>query len=126
MILLAGAFGLFEYELLLGASEPVARTVAVAVFVVVLAFYLLNSRSLIWSIFRIGVFSNPMIWVGIGIMAVLQLLFTYLPVMNQLFESAPMSAAQWGRVFIVGFAAYAIVGFEKWIRRQMLSSASDS
>lgn len=126
VILLAGAFGPFEYELLLGASEPVARTVAVAVFVVVLAFYLLNSRSLIWSIFRIGVFSNPMIWVGIGIMAVLQLLFTYLPVMNQLFESAPMSAAQWGRVFIVGFAAYAIVGFEKWIRRQMLSSASDS
>ena len=126
MILLAGAFGLFEYELALGSSESVARTVAVAVFVVVLGFYLLNSRSLTLSMFRIGVFSNPMIWVGIGIMAALQLLYTYLPLMNTLFDSAPISAAQWGRVFVVGFAAYLIVGLEKWVRRSMSRSLVDT
>lgn len=119
IILLAGAFGLFEYELALGSTEPAARTVAVAVFVVVLSFYLLNARSLTASMFKIGVFSNPMIWLGIGLMALLQLLYTYLPLMNRLFESTPITAVQWGRVFAVGFAAFFIVGFEKWIRRRM-------
>ena len=124
VILVTGAFGLFEYELALGSSEKVARTVAVAVFVVVLAFYLLNSRSLTSSMFRIGVFSNPMIWIGIGVMAALQLLYTYLPLMNTLFESAPMTAVQWARVFAVGFAGYLIVGLEKWIRRRTVGSPS--
>jgi hypothetical protein len=115
-------FGLFEYELALGSSEAVARTVAVAVFVVVLGFYLLNARSLTYSIFEIGVFSNPMIWLGIGTMAILQALYTYLPVMNSLFDSAPIDAAQWGRVFLVGFAAFLIIGLQKWVRQRMSPS----
>lgn len=122
VILLAGSFGLFEYELALGSSEPVARTVAVAVFVVVLGFYLLNARSLTYSIFEIGVFSNPMIWLGIGTMAILQALYTYLPVMNSLLGSAPIDAAQWGRVFLVGFAAFFIIGFQKRVHRRMSPS----
>ena len=69
--------------------------------------------------FRIGVFSSPMLWLGIGVMAALQLLFTYLPLMNRLFGSAPMDAAQWARVFAVGFAAYLVVGTEKWLRRRV-------
>ena len=72
-----------------------------------------------WSIFRIGVFSNPIIWLGIGTVGALQLLYTYFPLMNRLFESAPMSAAQWVRVFAVGFVAHLIVGFEKWVRRSV-------
>lgn len=116
VLLLAGSFGLFEYELALGSGEPVARTIAVAVFVVVLSFYLLNARSFTSSMFNIGVFSNPAIWLGIGTMTALQALYTYLPVMHSLFGSAPMDARQWGRVFLIGFAAYLIVGFEKWVR----------
>jgi Ca2+-transporting ATPase len=122
VILLAGAFGLFEYELALGSSELVARTVAVAVFVVVLGFYLLNARSLTHSVLEIGVFSNPMIWLGIGTMAILQALYTYLPLMNNLFDSAPIDAAQWGRVFLVGFAAFLIIGLQKWVRQRMSPS----
>lgn len=61
VLLLAGSFGLFEYELALGSGEPVARTVAVAVFVAVVSFYLLNARSFTSSMFNIGVFSNPAI-----------------------------------------------------------------
>lgn len=93
-----------------------------AVFVVVLGFSLLNARSLTYSIFEIGVFSNPMIWLGIGTMAILQALYTYLPVMNSLFGSAPIDAAQWGRVFLVGFAAFFIIGFQKRVHRRMSPS----
>ena len=51
-------------------------------FIVGQAFYLLNCRSLTRSMWSVGWFSNPWIWVGIGAMLVLQLAFTYLPFMN--------------------------------------------
>jgi len=62
-LLLVGAFGLFEWELMHGADIAEARTVAVNVFVMVQLFYLFNCRSLTKSIFRLGFFSNPL---GVG------------------------------------------------------------
>lgn len=113
------AFGLFELELTWGASESEARTVAVAMFVVGEAFYLFNCRSLNRSIFEVGLFSNVWIWAGISVMAILQLMFTYLPIMNEWFHSAPISAAAWLRIFVCGFAISLIVGFEKrWRNHQ--------
>jgi cation-transporting P-type ATPase F len=47
--------------------------VAVNVFVMVELFYLFNCRSLTKSMFQLGVFSNPWIWVGVGSMVALQL-----------------------------------------------------
>ncbi|MFT5598318.1 MAG: cation-transporting ATPase F [Chitinophagales bacterium] len=113
------AFGLFELELTWGASESEARTVAVAMFVVGEAFYLFNCRSLNRSVFEVGLFSNLWIWAGISVMAMLQVMFTYLPIMNEWFHSAPISAAAWLRIFACGFAISLIVGFEKhWRNHQ--------
>jgi Ca2+-transporting ATPase len=112
------AFGLYKLELFWGASEAEARTVAVAMFVVGEAFYLLNCRSLERSVFSVGLFSNIWIWVGIAAMAVLQLLFTYLPIMNAWFDSAPISAEAWLRVFACGLLISMIVGLEKRWRYQ--------
>jgi cation-transporting ATPase F len=107
------SFGLYEFELSLGASQEEARTVAVAMFVVGEAFYLLNCRSLKHSCFAVGLNSNPWIWVGIGTMMFLQLLFTYVPIMNEWFSSAPISADAWWRVFGGGLLIFALVGLEK-------------
>jgi len=112
-LLCVSAFGLYELELLWGATEAEARTVAVAMFVVGEAFYLLNCRSLDRSVFSVGLFSNPWIWVGITVMAILQLLFTYSPIMNQWFNTAPISAEAWLRVFACGLLISVIVGIEK-------------
>jgi cation-transporting ATPase F len=117
-LLCVSAFGLYKLELFWGASEAEARTVAVAMFVVGEAFYLLNCRSLERSVFSVGLFSNIWIWVGIAAMAVLQLLFTYLPIMNAWFDSAPISAEAWLRVFACGLLISMIVGLEKRWRYQ--------
>jgi len=77
LLLLLGSFGLFEWALYQGASEAEARTIAVNVFAVGQSFYLLNCRSLRFSMFRLGLFGNPWIWGGIAGMTVAQLLFTY-------------------------------------------------
>lgn len=116
LMLLAGAFGLFEWALHHGASVEQARTVAVNVFAVGQAFYLLNCRSLRWSMFRIGVFSNPWIWAGIVAMALVQLAFTYLPFMNRLFHTEPISADYWLAILAVGVAIYSVLGLEKLVR----------
>ena len=118
LLLLIGAFGLFEWELYLGKSEEVARTTAVNVFVFGELFYLFNCRSLTMSMFAIGVFSNRWLIVGVGIMIALQLSFTYVPVMNTMFHSEPIGLADWGIILGIGVSIYGIVGIEKWTRRQ--------
>lgn len=117
-LILVGAFGLFEWEQMSGASLAKERTVAVNVVVMIELFYLFNCRSLKNSMFRIGVLSNP--WVGVGVVAMvlLQLLFTYLPVLNGVFSSAPISLAAWGRILAVSIVAYVVVELEKYLRRR--------
>ncbi|MBO3706682.1 MAG: HAD-IC family P-type ATPase [Candidatus Accumulibacter sp.] len=116
LLLLAGSFGLFLRELAQGHSLAEARTVAVNVFVVVEGMYLFNCRSLKLSALRLGLFSNPAIWYGIVVMALLQLVLTYLPLMNRLFATAPIGGQQWLEIGAVGVVAYVVVGIEKRLR----------
>jgi cation-transporting P-type ATPase F len=117
-IMLLGAFGSFNWALEQGYSEAVARTVAVNVFVVVEIFYLFNCRSLTKSMFALGLFSNRWIVVGVATMVALQLVFTYVPLMNYLFHAAPIGWDAWWRILLTGVAAYVVVAIEKWLRRQ--------
>jgi magnesium-transporting ATPase (P-type) len=120
LLLLIGGFGLFEWALYHGASVAEARTIAVNVFAVGQSFYLLNCRSLRFSMFRLGLFSNPWIWAGIVAMIGAQLAFTYLPVMNWLFHTAPIGWMDWLHIVAVGLVIYLVIGVEKaWrLRRE--------
>lgn len=120
-LLLIGSFGLFQWELAAGAPLAYARTVAVNVFVVMELFYLLNCRSLHKSILQLGFFSNPLVFIGVTTMLLLQLVYTYLPLMNRLFQSTAIDAASWARIMLTGFTAYIIVEAEKKIRNRLNS-----
>ena len=122
LFILVGAFGLFNRVLGSGASLAEARTVAVNVVIFVELFYLFNARSLTRSPFQLGFFSNPWAIVGGVAMFLIQLLFTYAPFMNNLFQSAPISLELWLNVLAVSIAAYIIVEFEKWLRRKLTAS----
>ena len=117
-LILVGAFGLFEWEQRDGVSVAEARTVAVNVVVMVEMFYLFNCRSLTKSMFRVGMFSNQWLIGGWIIMLLLQVLFTYAPVMNHVMFSAPISLEAWGRILAVGAITYFVIEFEKWVRRR--------
>jgi len=119
LMLLLGAFGLFEWTLLHGRSLETARTVAVNVFVFGELFYLFNCRSLRYSMFRLGVFSNRWLVLGVAVMTLLQVLFTYSPVMNQLFGTAPIGIIEWTWVLSGGLVIYTVVGVEKWLRLRL-------
>lgn len=113
LLLLAGAFGLFLLELKQGHTLAEARTVAVNVFVMVEMTYLFNCRSLTRGFWSQGLFSNPWIWAGVGIMLGLQLLLTYVPVMNQLFQTAPIGVAEWLEIVAVALSCSLVIGIEK-------------
>ncbi len=119
LLLLAGSFGLFEWELARGESLAEARTAAANVFVFGEMTYLFNCRSLRRSMFSLGLFTNRWLLGGVALMTVLQLAFTYVPAMNVAFGTAPIDGQTWALIAGVGAVVYAVVGTEKWLRRTL-------
>jgi cation-transporting P-type ATPase F len=109
-LMTVAAFILFRWELDLSGNVDVARTVAVNVVVFVELFYLFNCRSLNQSFLSLGFFSNRLLLGGVSGMIAFQLLFTYLPLANRLFNTAPVSLHAWFSILIVGVLVSLIVG----------------
>ncbi|MGB5539285.1 MAG: cation-transporting P-type ATPase [Gammaproteobacteria bacterium] len=126
VMLLLGAFGLFEWALLQGRSLETARTVAVNVFVFGEIFYLFNCRSLRYSMFRLGIFSNRWLILGVTAMVVLQMSLTYSPIMNRLFGTAPIGITEWVLILTGGLIIYTLVGAEKWLRLRADGKKADN
>lgn len=114
-LLLIAVFALFQWEISRGADIAQARTVAVNVFIVMELFYLFNCRSLTQSVFKLGFFTNMWVFGGVAIMLLVQMVYTYLPVMNRLFQSAPIDGGAWLRIIAAGLLAFLIVEAEKWL-----------
>ncbi|MDY6869104.1 MAG: HAD-IC family P-type ATPase [Actinomycetota bacterium] len=115
-LLVAGSWWLFEWELAHGAEVAEARTAALNLFVVVEAFYLFSCRSLTRSAWRIGLFTNRWLIVGVTVQAVAQVAITYLPAMNAVFETAPLDTGAWLRIFGIATAVSLAVAAEKTLR----------
>ena len=119
-IILVGVFLIYLWELNNESSSiEVARTAAVNAVVMIEVLYVLNCRSLVKPIFQIGVLSNKWIIVGILLMLLLQIAYTYLPAMNAVFQSAPLDLEAWLRILGLAVIAYFIIEFDKWIRRSL-------
>ncbi|APU20126.1 cation-transporting P-type ATPase [Actinoalloteichus sp. GBA129-24] len=116
-LLVIGSWWMFQWELSNGASLPEARTAALNLFVVVEAFYLFSCRSSTRSAWRLGLLSNRWIIVGVIVQAIGQLAITYLPVMNTIFDTAPISGDVWLRILTIAVAASLIVAADKRLRR---------
>ena len=119
VFLVAGALGLFLWELERGMPLEVARTAAINALVMGEIFYLFNCRRLTapvvgWS----GFVGNPVVLITIGVLLVLQGLFTFLPLMQTLFSTAALDATTWGRIFVFGLIVYSVVEIEKAVIRR--------
>jgi cation-transporting P-type ATPase F len=107
VLLLVGAFGLFELLLARGTDVAEARTAAVNLFILVESAYLLSCRSFDRSLREIGWRSNPWVLGGIGAALALQLVFSYAPFMHVLFGTAPVGWLPW--LLGLGYAVLAYV-----------------
>lgn len=125
LLMALGALALFRYELNvarelgLAFDEGVrqAQTMAVTTVIFFQIFYFLQSRSLNSTVFKIGFFSNPIAFLGIGSLILLQILFVHLPIMNKFFHSSPLPVEDWLKSIGVGALVFPVVALEKAIRQ---------
>ncbi|MGD1842234.1 MAG: cation-transporting P-type ATPase [Thermonemataceae bacterium] len=120
LFLVIGVYIVYEYAIQQGSSVAQARTLAVNIIVFGELFYLYNMRSLLYSQFTIGFFTNPWLVAGTLVMTGIQLLFTYSPFMNKLFDTAPITLQGWVVVLAISSVLYGLVELEKNIRRWRL------
>ena len=125
VLMTAGAIGLFlrEYnaDLALGIPADIARTesqtIAVTTIILFQVLYLLNCRSLTQGVWRVGLFSNRWVFVGILVTLSLQLAFVYLSGFNRLFHTQPLDATDWMLSGTIALAGFLIISLEKWFWR---------
>lgn len=126
VLMAAGAIGLFLWEYTSEArrSGPEvalreAQTMAVTTVILFQIFYMLMCRSLKGSAFRLGWFSNPAVFVGIGLLVLLQLGFIYLPFMQRVFGTAALGWQALGMSALVAAVILPVIGAEKaWRSRR--------
>ena len=121
LVMAVGCFGLFNYEQGHGATIESARTVAVNVIVFFEIFYVLNTRYQTENVLSIkGLFGNRIILIGIAAVILFQIMFTYWPVLNNLFKTGPIDLWSWLRIIAVSASILFIVEMEKAIMRKRL------
>lgn len=118
-ILVVFTFGHFYWIYLVQKEAlAVARSAAVNTLVFGQVFYLFNCRTLLTRSLSRDIFqSSKAMFLSILALVVLQLLFTYLPVSQSIFEVASLSTISWLVILGLGAATFLLVEFEKWVIR---------
>jgi magnesium-transporting ATPase (P-type) len=108
-----------------GASDQLARTVAVNAITIGQIFYLLNSRYLLDSSLSLKAhLGNKYLPLGIGAVIILQLLFTYAPPLQALFDNEAVPLRVWPWLFVGGLVFFLVVEMEKMMIRSSASLRS--
>ena len=107
-LIAAATLGAFLISRAVGNELAVSQTWAVNTLALGQAAYLFNARFLRESSWRKEALSgNPVTWIVVGILVVLQVAFVYLPVLHTWFGSAAVGVLGW--LVPLGFAVVIFV-----------------
>ena len=121
VLLVIPAFGLFLWLQSSGAPLEQARTVAVNALVVGEIFYLWNARAIMNPVLSVrGILGSRPVLISIALCLALQLAFTYVPLMQDLFGTAAIAGIDWLILAGFGLATFLIVEAEKAVARRIL------
>jgi Ca2+-transporting ATPase len=131
VLMATGAIALFHhvYSNDLAAGVPAAlalrqaQTITVSTVILFQIFYMINCRSLKGSILKIGMFSNPAIFVGVGVLLLLQVAFIYFPFLQGVFGSSPIEPYDLWLATLVGASVLPLISLEKWWRARATRKA---
>nr|BFF12087.1 hypothetical protein GCM10025699_33900 [Microbacterium flavescens] len=102
-----------------GADLAYARTEAVAMLALGQLAYLLNCRFLSRSSITVDVFrGNRVVWWSALALVGLQLFYTYVPFMNDLFGSRPLAPGSWVLPVVLSIGVFFAVEGIKAVRRR--------
>ena len=125
MLFVAGAFGMFFWGRERGLNLEAARTLVVNTIVVMEIFYLFSVRytygnALTWQ----GVLGTPAVFLGIGVVTLAQLAFTFLPPMQAIFGSRAIALSDGAMALGVGVVLLLVVEVEKRVRRALTPASA--
>jgi len=127
LVMALGTIGVFlwEYkrEIATGALEIVAlaeaQTIAVIAMMLFQIIYLFNCRSLSPLKKISQLFSNPILFIGIGFVILVQIAFVYVPFMNRIFKSHPLDFGAWMISIFAALFMLPVLGLEKLIKKKL-------
>ncbi len=113
LIMVAACFGMFEWMRAGGASLEAARTAAVNAIVAVEIAYLFNIRCPDdGRLTRRQFFGNPVALGAVALVVLLQLGFTYLPLLQEAFATEALLAPVWLAVLAIGAGSFGLIEIE--------------
>ena len=117
MLFVAGCFGMFWWAESRGLPLETARTLVVNTLVAMEVFYLFSVRyvhgsALTWR----GVLGTPAVLWGVAAIIVLQAAFTWLPPLQQVFDTRGITAGEVLAVVAIGIAVLLVAEAEKRLR----------
>jgi magnesium-transporting ATPase (P-type) len=123
-LFLAGVFGIYAYAVDRGYSVELARTLAMNTLVVMEIFHLFFIRnmygtSLTWKAVR----GTRVVWGAVITVTLGQFAITYLPVMQSIFATEPVSFLDGVLMVGIGIALFVIIEIEKQIRLRLAPAA---
>ncbi|MEQ8355727.1 MAG: cation-transporting P-type ATPase [Kiloniellaceae bacterium] len=123
-LMVIGTFGIYSWAINRGLPIEAARTMVVNALVVMEIFYLFSVRythgtSLTWQ----GLLGTRAVLIGVVVVVAAQFAFTYLPPMQTVFDSRPLSILDGIAILGAGIAMILIVEIEKQVAARIQSSA---
>jgi magnesium-transporting ATPase (P-type) len=113
-IIVMGTLGLFLWDRAHGETVEMARTTAVNALIFFQIFYLFGVRYQYTSVLSPeGLFGNRAVLYAVGLIIFLQVLFTYLPLFQDVFGTAAIPLNDWGRLLMFTPLVFILVEIEK-------------
>ncbi|WP_404809921.1 cation-transporting P-type ATPase [Microvirga lenta] len=119
-LMVIGTFLIYAWAIGRGLPVETARTMVVNALVTMEIFYLFSVRyvhgtSLSWK----GVLGTRAVLIGVGTVVVAQFAFTYLPLLQRIFDSRPVSLTDGFAIVALGAALLVVVEVEKRVAARL-------
>jgi len=118
LYMLIVTYFLFNYLLSFGHSVEYARTAIVNIFVFIELFYLFSCKELERSIFKINLMNNKLIFLGVFLTVLLQILFTHTAFMHHLFKSEGLDMLTWVQVIVISAGVMVVVEVQRYFIKE--------
>lgn len=121
---LVGVFGIYNYAIMQGYSEVLARTMAMNTLVVLEIFHLFFIRNMYGtSLTRKAIMGTPVVWAAIITVTVGQFAITYVPWLQSVFNTEAVSIVDGVLIIVVGMIIFSIIEIEKQIRLRVFKKS---
>ena len=120
VLMTALTFAVFYWELARGHALETARTAAVNMLVFCELVYLFTTRSFSAPALNSAMmYGNPAAFWSSSVLIVLQILFTYVPPLQQAFQTTALDARSWLSIAALATVMFFTVEAEKWLLRRL-------